>query len=345
MVIDRQVNLKTFHFREIHSRVFIGMASDRYAGWIGQIYSPERYSGRITERTKIIAGKTFVEEVLPVDSVGEYFTHFPVLEIDFTFYQPLLGKDGKPTQNYEVLKAYVRHLKEGDRILLKAPQITMAQKIRKGELFYKNEAYLNSEIFIQQFYEPAVKLLGANLIGFVFEQEFQRREDRHPLSKMAFSLDKFFQGIPKDSRYHLELRTDLFLREPIFEVLEKHGVGQVLSHWTWLPPLRKQLAKADGRSFNRGKEVVVRLLTPIDMRYEDSYLKSYPFDKLVDGMLQPEMVLETVEIIEKVIEQGERINIIINNRAGGNAPLIARIIAEKFIGKHRKIPEVQKSLW
>jgi uncharacterized protein YecE (DUF72 family) len=32
-------------------------------------------------------GKTFIEEVLPVDSVQEYFEHFPVLEIDFTFYR------------------------------------------------------------------------------------------------------------------------------------------------------------------------------------------------------------------------------------------------------------------
>jgi hypothetical protein len=50
------------------------------------------------------------------------------------------------------------------------------------------------------------------------------------------------------------------------------------------------------------------------------------------------MVLESVEIMEKTIEQRGVISIIVNNRAGGNAPLIARLIAEKFIGKHRVIP-------
>jgi len=55
---------------------------------------------------------------------------------------------------------------------------------------------------------------------------------------MAQALDKFFSQIPQDSRYHLELRTDLYLRDQIFEILAKHGVGQVLSHWTWLPPLQ-----------------------------------------------------------------------------------------------------------
>jgi len=38
---------------------------------------------------------------------------------------------------------------------------------------------------------------------------------------MVAALDKFFQAIPPDNRYHLELRTDLYLREPVFEVLEK----------------------------------------------------------------------------------------------------------------------------
>ncbi len=56
-------------------------------------------------------------------------------------------------------------------------------------------------------------------------------------------------------------------------------------------------------------------------------------------MLQPEMVLETIEIVRAAMEQRVLINVIVNNRAGGNAPLISRLIAEKFIGKHRLIPK------
>jgi hypothetical protein len=147
---------------------------------------------------------------------------------------------------------------------------------------------------------------------------------------MARALDRFFQAVPKDTRYHLELRTDLYLRDQVFEVLKKFGVGQVLSHWTWLPPLRKQLAKASGRFFNSGNECVIRLMTPLGMRYEDAYAKAYPFDRLIEGMLQPEMVRETVEIVKTAIEKGVLVNLIINNRAGGNAPLIAQAIAEIF---------------
>jgi hypothetical protein len=338
-----KTNPKTFHFRNIHSKAFIGTASDRYAGWLGQIYSPDRYAGHITKRTKIIGGKSFIEEVLPLDSVEEYFEHFPVLEIDFIFYRPLLDPNGQPNQNYHVLKHYAKHLKEGNRIILKVPQMVMAQKIRKGDYHVANPAYLNPKIFTEQFYAPATNLLGPNLTGLIFEQEYQRKEDRPPVMTMARALDEFFSQIPTDPRYHLELRTDLYLRDQVFDVLAKHGVGQVLSHWTWLPPLRKQLAKADGRFFNAGNESVIRLLTPLNMRYEDAYAKAYPFDRLVEGMMAPEMVLETVDFIKGAIEKGVLINLL--NRAGGNAPIIAQIIAEKLIQKPTPKPKGQLSLW
>jgi hypothetical protein len=173
-----------------------------------------------------------------------------VLEIDFTFYRLLLDQEGQHTLNYRVLENYRRYLNEGDRVILKVSQIITAQKMHRGDQFLENDAYLNPTIFTEQFYKPAVNLLGANLSGFIFEQEYQRQKDRTPANEMARDLDKFFKMIPKDTRYHLELRTDLYLRDQVFEVLEKYGVGQVLSHWTWLPPLRKQLAKVSGRFSN-----------------------------------------------------------------------------------------------
>jgi hypothetical protein len=77
----------------------------------------------------------------------------------------------------------------------------------------------------------------------------------------------------------------------------------------------------------------VRLMTPIGVRYEDAYAKAHPFDELVEGMLQPEMVRETADIMRTAIADSVETNIIINNRAGGNAPIIAQKIAEEFL-KH-----------
>jgi len=307
------------------------MASDRYAGWIGQIYSEDRYKGQVAHRTHNVGGKSFVEEVLPVESVEEYFEHFPVLEIDYTFYRLLLEKDGKPTQNFHVLRKYREHMKEGDSVILKVPQVIFARMLRRGGSFGENEAYLNAGIFTDQFYKPAVEILGATLTGFIFEQEYHPKKDRLDPAELAQSLEKFFGTIPKDARYHVELRTEAYLTEPVFEVLEKYGVGLVLSHWTWLPPLGKQFAKSGGKFFSSEGRGIVRLITPLRTSYEDSYEKAFPFDKVVEGMLNPQMIEDVADLIRDAIKREKKIAIIINNRAGGNGPLIAREIAKRFI--------------
>ena len=38
-------------------------------------------------------------------------------------------------------------------------------------------------------------------------------------------------------------------------------------------------------------------MTPIRMRYEAAYNNAHPFDKLVDGIMQPTKVQETVDIM------------------------------------------------
>jgi hypothetical protein len=83
------------------------------------------------------------------------------------------------------------------------------------------------------------------------------------------------------------------------------------------------------------------------MRYEDSYIQAYPFDRLVEGMLQPEMILETVDMMSQAVNQGVLVNVIINNRAGGNAPLLAQLIAGKFLQRITPAsrPKGQLSLW
>lgn len=329
-------NPETFHFRGLHPLVSIGTASDRYAGWLGQIYTAERYTGQITHRSHAVGGKAFVEEVLPVESVEEYFDHFRVLELDFTFYRFLLEEDGRPTPNYHVLRKYRQHMGEDDALILKVPQAIFARKLLRGGGFIVNEAYLNPDIFWRCFFEPAQELLGPTLHGFIFEQEYQRQKERTPPADLASALDAFFRAIPKDNRYHVELRTESYLCKPVFETLARHGVGQVLSHWTWLPPLRRQFAKSGGVMLNSGGRCIVRLMTPRGVRYEDAYARGHPFSALVGDMLDPKMVEETVELMRTAVDRRVQINVIVNNRAGGNAPLIARQVAQRFAAGHRE---------
>ncbi|UCG66678.1 MAG: DUF72 domain-containing protein [Deltaproteobacteria bacterium] len=331
MALKEYASLETFHFRGLHPNVFMGTASDRYAGWIGQIYSKERYQNSISMRPKTIGGKTLQEEVLPVGSVEEYFQHFSVLELDFTFYSLLFEKDLSPTQNYHVLRTYRKHLGQDDHVILKVPQVVFAQRLWRGGTFRENRDYLNSEIFTHQFYKPAVDLLGDMISGFIFEQEYQPKNERVSPDEYAATLDEFLDKIPEDKRYHIETRTESMLRDPYFQVLEKYGVGQVLSHWTWLPPLRKQFTLSTRTFLNAGNQAIIRLMTPLRMRYDEAYVKAHPFNRLIDGMMSPQMIEDTVEIVGAAIDRGVDIDVIVNNRAGGNAPRIAQKISERFL--------------
>jgi len=76
MAKNAQSGKMGFLFRGLPKNILIGTASDCYAGWIGQIYTPGRYENGITRRSHKAGDKTFTEETLPVESVGEYFEHF-----------------------------------------------------------------------------------------------------------------------------------------------------------------------------------------------------------------------------------------------------------------------------
>jgi uncharacterized protein YecE (DUF72 family) len=335
-------DIQRFMFHGLHPLVRLGTASDRYAGWIGQIYPEQLYAGKISRRAKTVGDQAVTEEVLPVESVREYFRHFAVLELDFTFYSLLLDKDLQPNQSYRVLETYQKYLGPSDRVILKVPQMLFAKKLWRGGKFVDNPEYLDSETFTARFYEPALNLLGDAVTAFLFEQEYQAKKDRVVPEQFAESLDAFFQRIPQEERYHVEVRTESLLCEPYFKVLEKHGVGQVLSHWTWLPPLKKQFAEGAGAFLNKSAQCVLRLMTPRNVRYEKAYIKAFPFDKLIEGMMSPGMVEDTVAIMQAAIEEGVHANVIINNRAGGNAPQIAQKVAEKFLQDSKKETEYRR---
>ena len=91
---ENEPRTEEFRFRLLHPKILMGTASDRYAGWIGQIYTKNRYEGPISRRSNKVGGKTFQEEVLAVESVAEYFEHFPVLEINLTSLSMECSKPG-----------------------------------------------------------------------------------------------------------------------------------------------------------------------------------------------------------------------------------------------------------
>ncbi|NNE34055.1 MAG: DUF72 domain-containing protein, partial [Rhodothermales bacterium] len=284
---DQLERIERYDFRGIHQNIRFGTASDRYAGWIGQIY-PASYATRTKKRTRKLAGVTYEERTVPIDSVVDYFQHFSVLEIDFTYYRPLVEEDGSPSSNTHVLQRYVDAAPDNARFILKVPNLFFSRRVmRRVEGKSKsvvNDDYLNRDKYLVQFHRPAIELVGDRLKGLLFEQEYQRKAGAPTSDQNVEELDSFFEAVPREVPIHLEIRSPHLLDEPYFDWLETCGLGHVFSHWTWLPPLRKQWRMSGERFTEADGEAMVRLLTPLKMPYAKAYAKTHPFDQVVQSV-------------------------------------------------------------
>ncbi len=340
---NRRRGADAFDFRAIHPNVRFGTASDRYAGWIGQIYSTD-YRDRISSRRRKLGGKSFEERTVPVESVAQFFEHFEVLEIDYTFYRPLRDSEGEATSNFFTLSRYAEHAPASSRFLLKAPQTFFARKLRRrsnGKPVYEENAdFLNLDAYVSGFHIPAQQILGDRLAGIIFEQEYQRVSDSPTPSQNVAELEGFFADLPGDIQPHLEIRSPHLLVDEYFEWLEDRGLGFVFSHWTWLPPLRKQWQMCGEKFSASNGEVVARLLTPLDMPYAKAYAKTHPFDKPIPEISESKqarnMVLDTTALVFQAESRGNVVNVVTNNRAWGNAPALAREIAMRILEEEER---------
>jgi len=316
-----------YQFRDLAPGVHFATASDRYAGWIGQIYTEDR-DYKIKRSKRSIKGVDFAEEKLPVRSVVEYFQHYSALEIDFTFYAYLLDAEGQPTRNYAPLAEYAQWLPADAMVILKVPEAICATKRWRSDggrrAVEVNPDYLNAEKFVERFYEPAISVLGSRIHAFSFEKGYQRKDDCPSPEENITRLQRFFGSVPADDRYHIEERTDRLKTEDYFIYLHQHGIGNVFSHWTWLPDLKTQWEQVGG--FTNPSLGITRLLTPLRMGYDETYARYHPFDKLKDEFEQ--MYRDAAFIIKSGRQLEIPVVTVVNNRAGGNAPEITRRVAE-----------------
>ena len=66
------------------------------------------------------------------------------------------------------------------------------------------------------------------------------------------------------------------------------------------------------------------------MSYEESCVKAFPFDKMVPGMLDSEMIEDAAKIVNGAVKEKVQVNLIINNRGSGNGPLIVKKVVDRL---------------
>ena len=60
------------------------------------------------------------------------------------------------------------------------------------------------------------------------------------IASLSSQLDGFFDQLPQDFRYAVEIRNAGLLGAEYHQVLETHGDSHVYNHWSYMPPLAEQ---------------------------------------------------------------------------------------------------------
>lgn len=289
------------------SLIRFGTSTWAYTGWQGLVYTKRYPQGRFAQ-----------------ESLGEYARYkyrgerlFRTVGLDQTFYRPPL-----PGQ----LARYAEQLPPGFEMCSKVwEELTVPRFVSHPRYGVKagrsNPRFLDTDLFISEVLPPYLSEFKEHTGPFIFEFQRSGIEPAEFLSK----LDRFLDQVPKNFSYGVEVRNPWLLNESYFSLLAAHRVAHVYNHWTWMPSLRVQHQRM-GYQFT-APFVLVRLLTPLGVRYEEAVQRAKPYHRLVQVL--PEMRVDTLRLIRQAVQEQRRAYILVNNRAEGSAPLTIQALVDE----------------
>ena len=281
-------------------RIYIGGSSWKYEGWLGQVYSRERYLAR---------GK-FSKRLFEQECLREYAETFPAVCGDFAFYQ------FPPPEFWARLFAQTpAHF----RFAFKVPeQITckvFPKHPRYGSLAgLENENFLDRGLFEELFARPLLPHREKTAV-LIFEFGAFGRRSFEDVGRFVERLDPFLAGLPPEFRYAVEIRNPDYLDSAYFACLRAHGVAHVFNAWSKMPELRAQIALPGSVTADFQ---VCRALLRHGRVYAEAVDAFAPYREIQDP--NPEARDSMRVLIGRARENKEFLFLFVNNRLEGNAP-------------------------
>lgn len=288
--------------------IFIGGSSWKYEGWLGQIYSPDRYLAR---------GK-FSKRVFEQECLREYAMTFPAVCGDFAFYQ-------FPTE--EFWKKLFGQTPPGFQFAFKVPeQITCKMfpvHARYGaQAGRENETFLDSHVLREMFLRPLLPYREKTGV-LIFEFGTFSKKSFEELPAFLERLNPFLTALPREFRYAVEIRNPDFLERDYFDCLRSHGVAHVYNAWSRMPELRYQIGIADSAT---AEFQVCRALLRRGRLYEEAVQQFAPYREVQDP--NPEARDSMRILIDRARENKQMLFLFVNNRLEGNAPATILSVVE-----------------
>ncbi len=277
--------------------VLIGTSSWKYEGWLGELYTPERYLTRGKH-----SHKKFEESCLT-----EYGEIFPAVCGDFSFYQ-----FPTPTFWQRLFAAAPAPLqfafKVPEEITIRHWPAHPRYGARGG---LPNSTYLDSQLFRTAFTD-ALAPYASRVEALILEFGAIAKPN---LEEFLCELEPFLASLPVEFRYAVEIRNPEFLTPSYLALLARYRVAHVLNSWTRMPGLETQLSFPD--IFTTDFFVVRALLRP-GRAYEEAVKRFSPYTKVQEENHAVRKTLQ--ELIGTARKSGRRGLIFVNNRLEGYAP-------------------------
>ncbi len=280
--------------------ILIGTSSWKYEGWLGQIYSRNRYTarGRFSQ-------KRFNDECL-----SEYAETFPIVCGDFSFYQ-------FPSESY--WRKLFGSAPATLQFAFKAPEnVTVKQFPRHPRYGPRagddNTSFLDAALFQSAFLDLLAPY-RARVATLILEFGSFAKQCYPDVGEFLRELDPFLAALPGDFRYAVEIRNPDFLAPEYFACLRGHGVAHVFNAWTRMPEIGVQAHLRDAYSADF---TVARALLRRARPYEEAVAKFTPYTHVQDPNPETRQALRL--LIAQARKRHEPSYIFVNNRLEGNAP-------------------------
>ncbi|TQN06952.1 uncharacterized protein YecE (DUF72 family) [Acidovorax temperans] len=270
---------------------------------------------------------------LSKQGLAAYAAH-PLLRtvsLDRNFYRPLT------VSQYQ---RYAEQVPEDFRFVVKAPSLVTDALVRTedGRGREPNPAFLNPELALREFVEPALEGLGSKVGALVFQISPLPMALLDRMPQVLEQLRTLLQALPPvasrapDGVIAVEVRDPEWLTPEFAAVLRNAGATYCLGLHPKLPPLADQLP-------------LLRALwpTPLVCRwnlnevhgpygYEDAEKRYAPYDRLHD--LDPATHEALAKVIVGITGRGQNAYVTISNHAEGCAPLTVQRLAQHVRALH-----------
>lgn len=304
---------------DVSPHLHLGTSSWSFPGWKGLVWDGDH-----------------AESSLSRHGLTAYAQH-PLLRcvsLDRSFYRPLSASQ------YAV---YAAQVPEHFRFVVKAPSLVTDALVRAedGRGMQSNPAFLDPELAVSEFVQPALEGLGAKIGALVFQISPLPASWLARIPELLDRLATMLAALPAldsapGATVAIEVRDKQFLTPEFAAVLKKARAAYCLGLHAKMPPVEEQLP-------------LLRAMWPGPLvcrwnlhrkhgayGYEEAKGLYEPFDRLLDP--DPETRNVLARVIAATTAAGFPAFVTINNKAEGSAPLSVRELAKAVHCLTKELP-------